>query len=349
MAISLLPESTRDGFMKQLEAAYQIYTGSYTGDGGDNRDLGGVGFQPDLVHIFPAEAGTSNASHWTATPGGDATEVFEAEGTQTDVVQSVGADGFQIGAGLRANADGVLFYFVCFKMDADDSEYGTYEGDGNDNRDISFTNSWQAEFIVTQDIDQARIAGWNSESHGGDLTSTFDNADPGANRIQSISTAGQFQVGTGGISNANGNTYIYYAFKEQTTAMESGSYTADGTDPTSISVGFEPEYVWVKKGAVGAGRIPVARTTENPTDECFRFQGEAQITDGIEAFESDGFVIGASVTVNESTSSPTYYWVAWKTPAAGGAPQDVDFVPQFMGLTMYEPDELYQSYRTEGM
>jgi hypothetical protein len=82
-------------------ANMRVATGSYVGDGIDNRAISGVGFQPDVVFI----KGTNNeqAVIHTATMPDDLSKEIASGSNQAGAIKTLDADGFTIGTNVRVN------------------------------------------------------------------------------------------------------------------------------------------------------------------------------------------------------------------------------------------------------
>ena len=60
-------------------------------------------------------------------------------------------------------------------------------------------------------------------------------------------TSTVFNVGTSNFDNGNGDDYIAYCFTSITGYQKIGSYTGDGTTSNSITTGFEPRFLMIKR------------------------------------------------------------------------------------------------------
>ena len=96
------------------EAPGLLATGSYEGDGSDDRNITGLGFQPDYVWIRRSSAG-SGAVHRASSLAGDSTLRFGAEPNLPDEIQVLLPGGFQVGSDPAVNFDGDTYYYVAFK------------------------------------------------------------------------------------------------------------------------------------------------------------------------------------------------------------------------------------------
>jgi hypothetical protein len=89
-----------------------------------------------------------------------------------------------------------------------------------------------------------------------------------------------------------------------------GMYTGDGNSPRTITTGFDPTFVMVKRStAVGAH----FHTASQPTSESAFFANVVRDTAGnyIRSFTGAGFSVGAT----DNTAGGIYYYVAFKTSA----------------------------------
>lgn len=94
--------------------------------------------------------------------------------------------------------------------------------------------------------------------------------------------------------------------------IASGTYSGNGADYRAIAVGFQPDFVIVKRDAAQWG---VARTSTMAGDltKSLSNAGLAAFANGIQSLSSSGFVLGTDVSVNAGGS--TYYWTAFKAAA----------------------------------
>lgn len=88
-------------------------TGTYVGNGADDRDITAAGFQPAFVHIHSG-AGVTVARIKTADMGLDAGS-YGAAAFATDAIQSFTATGFQVGTHATVNGSGVTLRWFALK------------------------------------------------------------------------------------------------------------------------------------------------------------------------------------------------------------------------------------------
>ena len=91
--------------------------GSYTGDGADNREISGIGFQPGYVSMRADNTATGRAgAHRFATLLGDSSYPFtNANGSLPNLIQALSPDGFQIGSDVSVNASGIPHYYLAIR------------------------------------------------------------------------------------------------------------------------------------------------------------------------------------------------------------------------------------------
>src|SRR5437867_6788 len=92
--------------------AGKMQVGSYAGNGADNRDITGVGFQPKYVLI--KSSGKNAALHRPTSLSGDSALLFTAASNLANAIQALQADGFQVGTDLTANASGSTYFWMVF-------------------------------------------------------------------------------------------------------------------------------------------------------------------------------------------------------------------------------------------
>ena len=93
-------------------------------------------------------------------------------------------------------------------------------------------------------------------------------------------------------------------------------WTGNGADDRSISgVGFQPDFVWLKQRN-GTNYHTIVDSSRGATKRLFTNATEAESTDAdsLQAFESDGFQVGTTGSMNGNTNT----FVAWNWKANGG-------------------------------
>jgi len=285
----------------------RMAVGSYTGNGLDNRSIGGVGFQPDLVMLRWDTGGSATSVVWRSSAMvGDTTCTANNTPAFANGIQALEADGFQIGSDNQVNQTGLTYYWVAFKKgNIGDFNVGTYTGNGVDSRNITGLG-FQPDAVLIKGSSDNRFTMYHPSTLAGD--NTFINQTGGiqANSIQSFLADG-FQVGTHNDVNANGETYNWIAFKTNAGFINFGTYAGTGTDDRDITgVGFEPLSVWL---AVNPGASQFQGRWATTGDKSWYWNAMSQ-TDIIQAMQPDGFQVGT--VGNSSASGNVYHWFAAK-------------------------------------
>ena len=91
--------------------------GSYAGNGVDNRNIAGVGFQPEWV-VVKNTAGDGVVQHFDSQgPASDSSSFFTGSAANTNRIQQLQADGFQIGADNDVNNSGRTYTYMAFRQE----------------------------------------------------------------------------------------------------------------------------------------------------------------------------------------------------------------------------------------
>lgn len=96
-----------------------IKTGQYTGDGNDDRNITGVGFQPSMVLV---RSNTTDNAMWTTkdVPAGSSLSTRANAASETNNIQSILSDGFQVGTDAKVNQNTTTNYYLAFKDSTND-------------------------------------------------------------------------------------------------------------------------------------------------------------------------------------------------------------------------------------
>ena len=109
----------------------------------------------------------------------------------------------------------------------------------------------------------------------------------------------------------------YTTIKKPSDYFNTKLYSGNSTDDTSITgVGFQPDWLWIKERTNTSGH-QLQDVVRGATKQLFSHdtQAEATNTTKVKSFDSDGFTLGTSGSVN--VSGDTY--VAWNWKAGGSA------------------------------
>jgi hypothetical protein len=285
-------------------ATGSMITGTYLGDGQDDRAITGVGFQPDVV-IIKSER-DDRAVIRTSSMAGDLSKRMQGNvAAQANLIQSLDADGFTIGANDHVNRNNADFYWAAFRGLPGEMELGTYVGDGTNGRPITGLSFAPAMVIVFSEAAYQVL----HKSVNAAASYDFGGANPVNNAIRDPLLADGFEVGNDDRVNRNGEIYHYIAWQEIAGQQAFGTYTGNWTDGRYVQgLGFEPEYVIVR--CVSEGRKAVHRTESLAGDATLFFMARTNATDRIQALLPDGFEVGRNRDVNRNNRTYVYY--AWK-------------------------------------
>ena len=289
-------------------AFLRVASGQYTGDGIDNRAITGVGFQPTLVLIKPADT-TSNDGAWSWTNLGSDLSI-DPNATSNpfaNCIQSFDSDGFTIGDAANVNTSSVVYNWAAFKGSSEYFYQGSYTGNGTA-RSITGVG-FQPDFIfikrTTGSLSQGR-AGFGSAPT---YAFSFSASNPVTTIINSFDADG-FSIGTNSTVNNGGSRYDFFCLKCPTGAGVQTSYTGNGTDNRAITgLGFQPTFMLVK--AISGNQQFVGRNGAMTGDDSIIYApSSANAANIIQSLDSDGFTVGTAGSIN--TNTRVYHYLALK-------------------------------------
>jgi hypothetical protein len=196
--------------MRGNSAQQYLRTGNYVGNASDSRNLttAGVNFTPDIAMIF---GDTTQQKVWRSTSmSGDSTGYWGGVANATDRIQNLQSNGFQLGTSSEVNGSSVEYFFAAIKSFPGIIAYGTYAGDGIDDKAITGVG-FQADalFVKRDGASQGRL----KTSSITDTNSLFLGAAAAATTGIKTITSDGFTVGTDNSVNNNASTYYWIAFK----------------------------------------------------------------------------------------------------------------------------------------
>ena len=196
-----------------------------------------------------------------------------------------------------------------------------YTGDGNDDRDIVFD--------VTDTSMQPNMI-WSARRDSGDNISLYDSVRGDGKEFRTAESAGEydrsdniqalnsngFQVGTDGQVNADGGTYVSWAWKESADAgFDMVAYTGNQTARTiSHSLSAVPHWMIIKNRSNYSFQVYHHKNTSAPETEIMYLNTTAATSDSnVEwndtAPTSSVFTVGTDVGVNQTSQSHiAYLW-----------------------------------------
>jgi hypothetical protein len=257
-------------------AAGQMEVGSYDGDGSDNRNFTGLGFQPEYVMVLSEDA------DWTwqrfAGMADDQSQTVEGgDGGDggVDNIQRFLADGFQIGADGEVNANttpATRFYWVAFNDVPGHIKIGSYTGVAvpPDSRSIGGVG-FRPEYVFVAGAVGGALITIGKTASTGVATDTaqpwggWPNAPSVSDSIQALEADG-FQIGTD--LNTPSDPYYYAAFAPQGATQTHYRFrNDDGSEVAATwAAGEDTAIAGVAPGSPLRLRIEVSNEGDNPSN-----------------------------------------------------------------------------------
>ncbi len=273
-----------------------LISGSYVGNGIDDRTIAGLGFRAEVIIVMSSNGTiirTSTMAGDVSKVGGSATAVI------SNAIQSLTSDGFTVGTSSGVNTNGVTYHWVAFGA-GDNLDVGLYTGNGTSQTISNIGFQAETAFVLGESGSQT-VLRTNQNAN------TFDLSNNGA-YAGGITSFGSdnFAVGNSLATNQNAINYHYFAFNDNANYFRTGTYTGTGLDNRNITgVGFESEFVIVK--ATSTNNFAIGKTESTGIQRrCQR----AGATNQTQALQSDGFQVGSDATVNQNGTS--FMYLAWK-------------------------------------
>ncbi|MCK4775430.1 MAG: DUF11 domain-containing protein, partial [Candidatus Krumholzibacteria bacterium] len=310
--------------------------GLHAGNGFDNWDITGLGFQPDYV-LAKQRASSNGTVHRPSSIIGDNTLSMRQGWLFQNGIQAFLPDGFQVGTSTSVNEAGSQYDWFAFRnpslpvanlaltMAVSDSV--PIEGDTL-NYTITLVNNGPdgASGVQLIDLLPAGVSYLSDAPSQGTYTSAAGLWDVGAILVSDsatlhvlaavdLGTVDQTIVNSATIASANqadpdttdNSATASITVGPSEMRVASGSYTGDGADDRAIAgIGFEPDVVIVKGDLSESALV----RTSTMNGDVSRELGEksALLPDLIQSLDPDGFTVGTSDGVNKP--AVTYYWTA---------------------------------------
>ena len=270
----------------------------------------GTGYLTDTVKGTNSQLSTSSTN---------------AESTITTAITAFNPSGYSLGDFVGVNTSAENYASWTFRKAPKFFDVVTYTGNGAAGRTISHSLGQAPGMII---IKRTNTTGnWivyhrslgnsnfvllhNTNASAADGGAYFNSTDP---------TSSTFTLGSGGQVNTNGDTYVAYLFAHDTTTdgmIQCGSYTGNGSTGQSINLGWEPQYVLIKRTdttsdwtVVDAMRGLYAPTTT--TSALLANTAGAENSGYAIYSNATGFALGTGVSYN--ASGGTYIYMAIRRP-----------------------------------
>lgn len=305
------------------ESPGKLKVGNFAGNGVDNRNITGVGFEPDFVMVKQDSA--VSAVFNTTEMYGDYSASTIALASAVNHIQELQSDGFQVGNSTSVNANGITSNYFAFGGSPDPQpsgsflmERGSYTGNGTSQ---TISTSFAPNLVLIKG-NTAQYAVWGT-SLTGDLTEYLSApSNSFAGGITSMSES-SFSVGPHATVNTQDIKYEYTVFGNATTPQNKagasdfymGSYTGNGIESRSIDhLNFAPDMLVIKR-STGASPVSGLLKFSSPLmadNTTASFFATADVTNGslIKALDDGSFMVSSTTAVN--LSGALINWFAFK-------------------------------------
>jgi len=318
----------------------------YTGNG-SQRNITGVGFQPDWIwgknrsatgshNVIDSVRGVSKIIY---------TNLTDAEATDTSSFNAFGSDGFSVGSQSNVNGNGnsiVAWNWkagTSFTNDASSTGIGTIDSSGSVSDTagfsiVSYTGTGSAGTLkhglstppaVVLVKSRGGVYGWGMYHHKNtsapetdylSINNTDATVDDAVFWNDTAPTSSVFSLGGTDAINKASTTHIAYCFAEKKGYSKFGSYTGNGNnDGTYVHIGFAPAFVLIKKSSASGTSWVIFDNKRNTFNERSRIlqtndNGAEETSTNRIDFTSNGFKLRGTWTVINN-SGDTYIYMAF--------------------------------------
>ena len=225
----------------------------YTGNG-SNRDITGVGFQPNFTWIKQRN-GTFSHVLGNSVSGDNkflVSSATQAESTDSDKFRTFVSDGFQVGTHNGVNGSSKTYVGWSWKESATAGfDIVAYTGNATGGRTVAHSLSAVPAMMIVKN--RAASIKWavyhknNTAAPETDhlkLNSTDPTEDDDSTWNDTAPTSSVFSLGGSTSTNGDGTAYIAYLFADVKGYSKFGSYTGNGNaNGTFVYTGFKPAFV----------------------------------------------------------------------------------------------------------
>ena len=316
---------------------------TYTGTGSANT-ISGLGFSPDLVWLKHRNNPTAHQHNLLDTVR---TNGFTLHSNSSDAAESAGtnmitaytSDGFTLGTDNAVNQSGINHVAWAWKAGntwqsnlngaipsivnantANGFSIVKYTATGS-TATVGHGLSSAPDLIIGKTTNQSYDwLVYHTSLGNANAVSLQSNAASASNSFMNSTspTSSVFTAGAGNNLNyADGNEIIAYCFHAVAGYSKFGSYSGSGSDGNAVSLGFQPDFVMIKRTNDTGGWLMFdsARNTSNPRNNRLEADNTSAETTGSATkfldFNSTDFEANGSDTeVNASGS--TYLYIAFK-------------------------------------
>ena len=350
-----------------IEDVFSTYL--YTGTGATQTITNNINLSANGGLVWTACRSNAYGQIRQTAPGTylDQTTAAAAADGSGNFITAFNSTGFTIGDGTAINNSGSTFVSWTFRKQAKFFDVVTYTGDGTDPRTISHNLGSTPGCIIIKCT--SNTTNWatyhrydgtggvalniNTTASSGQAT-TIDNGyiDVGT----SSTTSTYFTVTAGGAGttgrqnvNASGYTYVAYLFAHNAggfgaagtdNVISCGSFTLDGSNTAIVTLGYEPQWVMIKRTNSTGNWIILDNMrglTTSGVDAALRANTSGAETNGQEGIYPTATGFGANTGL--SSSGDNYIYIAirrgpMKTPTTGTSIFDIQ---QYTGTQSSSP------------
>jgi len=194
----------------------------------------------------------------------------DAQASLANSLTSFNSNGFSLGSAAGINVSAATYCSWTFAQQPKFFDIVTYTGNSVSGRQIAHNLGSVPGMVIVKKLDNAIVGGgpWQVWHNSFGSTSTIIQlnstaaAGPQANAFNSTApTSSVFTVGDNLYTNYDGATYVAYLFAHNAggfgtsgtdNVISCGSFTSNGSGVATVTLGYEPQYVLVKRSS-GAG------------------------------------------------------------------------------------------------
>lgn len=243
-----------------VEDVFSTYL--YTGTGSSQTITTGVDLSANSGMVWiKGRSGATDHAIYDTTRGVQkdlVTNTTAAETTQSTGLTAFSSTGFTVGALAKLNTNAATYASWTFRKAPKFFDVLTWTGDGNNSRTISHTLASQPGMIILKTT--SGVSNWSVFARNGATYYSYLrlNTNDAASSTTNVQTdfASSTLLNVGWIdanfigANASGVSYVAYLFAHDDTAdgvIQCGSYTASGSEDVNVNLGWEPQYVLIKR------------------------------------------------------------------------------------------------------
>jgi hypothetical protein len=323
----------------------------YTGNGGTQTITNGVAgqsFQPDFVWL-KTRSTVQNHSLIDSVRGNTKilySDLTNAEGTFSGVLDSFNSNGFTLGSSASVNQNGTTFVgwqwkaggaavtntagTISSQVSANTTSgfsVVTYTGNGSGGATVGHGLGVAPQFIIVKNRADGST-NWYCYNQYLDATSpqnytiylSLTNARDAASVFwnNTAPTSSVFTIGSSSGVNGSGNAMVAYCWTPIAGYSAFGSYTGNGsTDGPFVYLGFRPRFVMIKASSISSEHWYIVDATRSPYNAAILYlspdDSDAETSPGAAQFFdflSNGFKLRVSGSYSNS-SGATYIYMAF--------------------------------------